>query len=53
MNQCDICEEIGCKDCMNCYLGNPCINCDDYDKQTHICKSNGACGANMERGERE
>ena len=33
MNQCDICEEMGCKDCMNCYLGNPCLGCEDYDKR--------------------
>jgi hypothetical protein len=44
MNQCDICEEMGMKDCMNCTLGNPCLGCQDYDKANHICTSNGACG---------
>lgn len=32
------------KDCMNCYLGNPCLGCQDYDKNTNTCTSNGACG---------
>jgi len=43
MTQCDICEEIGCKDCQNCYLGNPCIGCSDY-LPPNGCKSNGGCG---------
>ena len=43
-DKCDICEDIGCNDCANCYLGNPCYGCKDYDRQTHICTSNGACG---------
>lgn len=44
MTQCEICEEIGCNDCQNCYLGNPCIGCDDYDRETNTCKSKGGCG---------
>ena len=48
MNQCDICEEMGCKDCMNCYLGNPCLNCEDYNRQTDTCKSNGGCAERRE-----
>lgn len=43
MEQCDICEEMGCKDCMNCPLGNPCLDCQDYDREKDICKSNGGC----------
>ena len=43
MNQCDICEEMGCKDCMHCELGNPCLDCDDYDERTDKCTSNGGC----------
>ena len=43
MNQCDVCEEMGCKDCINCPQGNPCIDCDDYDRQNDRCKSNGGC----------
>lgn len=44
MNQCDICEEMGLKDCKHCSLGNPCLGCSDYDAQKDICKSNGGCG---------
>ena len=51
MNQCDICEEMGCKDCMHCELGNPCLNCKDYNEQADICTSNGGCGAEMSGGE--
>lgn len=40
---CDLCEERGEKDCKNCYLGNPCIGCGDYDKKLCRCTSNGAC----------
>lgn len=49
MNQCDICEEVGCKDCINCRLGNPCLDCENYDRKKGICKSDGRC-ADM-RGE--
>lgn len=51
MHQCDICEEMGCKDCENCYLGNPCIGCTDYDERNHTCRSNGACGGEAEEGD--
>ena len=44
MNTCETCAEMGCKDCMNCELGNPCIGCTDYNKETHTCSSNGGCG---------
>ena len=44
MNLCEICMEMGQDDCENCYLGNPCIGCDDYDEVKHTCKSDGACG---------
>ncbi len=43
MSQCDICEEMGCKDCANCYLGNPCLGCEDYDREHDSCTSNGGC----------
>lgn len=48
MSQCDICEEMGCKDCKHCSLGNPCLGCVDYDEDNDTCKSNGGCA---ERGE--
>ena len=48
MNQCDICAEMGCDDCMHCYLGNPCLGCDDYDQEHNTCKSNGGCGGNRD-----
>lgn len=48
MEQCDICMEMGCDDCMNCYLGNPCLGCKDYDKEKEECASNGACGERKE-----
>lgn len=41
MTQCEICVEMGCTDCVNCYLGNPCLNCEDYDGQNDVCKSSG------------
>ena len=51
MNQCDICEEMGLKDCLHCYLGNPCIGCTEYDEKNDICKSNGGCGTIETEGE--
>ena len=45
MDRCEICEEMGCNDCINCYLGNPCLGCGDYDRKTHECTSNGACAS--------
>ncbi len=48
MSQCDICEEMGTNDCMRCSLGNPCINCTDYDERADKCKSNGGCGDRMQ-----
>ena len=50
MMQCETCEEMGYKDCVDCYLGNPCLNCEDYDRQNDVCKSSGGC-ADM-RGEK-
>lgn len=47
MNQCEICEEMGCKDCMRCSLGNPCLGCKDYDERTDTCRSNGGCADNQ------
>ena len=41
--QCETCEEMGYKDCINCYLGNPCLTCEDYDRQNDVCKSSGGC----------
>lgn len=41
---CDVCEEIRGEDCLYCSLGNPCLGCDDYDMNAHVCRSNGACG---------
>ena len=43
MNRCDICKEIGIMNCKNCYLGNPCKGCEDYDEHADICISNGGC----------
>ena len=40
MYVCDICDEKSCKDC---YFGNPCLNCLDYDRTKDTCKSNGGC----------
>ena len=40
MHVCDICEE---EDCINCYNGNPCLSCTDYDTINNGCTSNGAC----------
>lgn len=31
-------------DCRYCPLGNPCIDCADYDLENDTCTSNGACG---------
>ena len=41
---CDLCEEYGDHDCKRCNLGNPCIDCADYDMETDTCTSKGACG---------
>lgn len=32
------------QDCINCPIGNPCLNCPDYDRKHDTCKSDGACG---------
>lgn len=48
MNQCEICAEMGCDDCANCYLGNPCIGCADYDRVNNTCMSNGGCAEGSE-----
>lgn len=44
MFTCDYCQEVGECDCHHCYLGNPCIGCEDYDQEKDACKSNGGCG---------
>lgn len=44
VDTCELCEEYGDHDCKRCNLGNPCIDCDDYDMWNDTCKSNGACG---------
>ena len=36
---CDFCEE---SDCERCYLGNPCLGCEDY--KDGGCLSKGGCG---------
>ena len=38
---CDFCED---RDCMNCSFGNPCLDCEDYDREKQDCTSKGACG---------
>lgn len=43
MTQCEICEEMESSDCKYCSLGNPCLNCEDYDVENDTCKSNGGC----------
>lgn len=40
---CFQCADLGDEDCKMCPLGNPCLNCEDYDKVNDICKSNGGC----------
>ena len=42
-NICDYCflEQESCKQCV--YV-NPCVGCNDYDRDTDSCKSNGGCG---------
>lgn len=49
MNQCETCE-CDRKDCINCWLGNPCIGCTDYDPWNDKCESEGACGDQAKRG---
>lgn len=44
VTQCEVCEEMGCNDCERCYLGNPCVECKDYDEHTGNCVSDGGCG---------
>lgn len=44
MNQCEICEEMGCKHCEHCSIGNPCLGCSDYDDDNDICISDVGCG---------
>ena len=39
---CDFCQEEE-RNCLMCPLGNPCLNCEDYDKVNGICMSNGGC----------
>ena len=39
---CDYCFDEE-RDCKMCSLGNPCLNCEDYDKVNDTCKSNGGC----------
>lgn len=44
---CELCYEydLGCNDrCKYCALGNPCIDCEDYDRVNDTCTSEGACG---------
>lgn len=48
MTQCEICEEMGVNDCKYCYLGNPCLNCDDYEQEHDTCMSLGGCGKTKE-----
>ena len=31
MDVCEICEEVGERDCYHCDLGNPCIECAVHD----------------------
>lgn len=50
---CDICEEMGCVDCMRCSWGNPCLGCLDYDEETNTCKSDGGCGRETKEEESE
>lgn len=38
---CDYCLDEE-RDCIMCPLGNPCLNCKDYDKVNGICMS-GSC----------
>lgn len=52
MDVCEICEEVGERDCYHCDLGNPCIGCTDYDEKNDICKSDGGCGKTMEGSEK-
>ena len=45
---CDICEEMGTKNCRRCTLGNPCLWCEDYDIDNDVCTSDGACAQREE-----
>lgn len=45
---CDDCIDL---DCMMCYLGNPCLGCEDYDTTEQKCTSDGACGKKREEVE--
>ena len=45
---CDICDEMGTKNCRRCNLGNPCLWCEDYDIDNDICTSDGACAQREE-----
>ncbi len=49
---CELCKEYGVQDCKRCHLGNPYIDCEDYDRVNDTCKSNGACQdpANKRKG---
>lgn len=47
MDTCELCYELGIIDknsCKYCALGNPCIDCADYDIENDTCTSEGACG---------
>lgn len=44
MDTCELCKEYGVHDCKRCNLGNPCIDCADYDMWNDTCTSEGACG---------
>ena len=44
---CDFCEE---SDCERCYLGNPCLGCEDY--KDGGCLSKGGCRQSEKEGEK-
>ena len=45
---CDECENWGVDVCKLCYLGNPCLGCEDYDEEKDTCKSKGGCSCGTE-----
>lgn len=48
MIPCDMCREWGECDCKFCSIGNPCLDCDDYDAENDECKSHGGCAGENE-----
>lgn len=48
MDVSDVCAYCHDNDCINCEFANPCLGCEDYDEEHDRCKSDGACGKEIE-----